>query len=83
MDFKSVSTHLHFIKKVSVLLAYLIKSSDVTFMVLYRLQMVGCDALHKYGIFNLTCPLKQPDSKCLQQALTLHTVEVMNMKEFL
>ena len=60
-------------------LAYSIKSSYVTFMVLYRLQMADWDALHKYGIFNVKCPLKQPDSKYLQQALTMHTVQVMNI----
>lgn len=45
--------------------------------------MAGFDTLHKYGIFNLTCPLKQPDSKCLQQAPKVHTVKVMNKNKFL
>lgn len=60
--------------KAGSFLAYLIKSSYVTLIVLYRLQMAGFNTVHKHGIFNLTCPLKPPDCKCLQHALTLHTV---------
>lgn len=60
--------------------APLIKSSYVTFLLLYRPEMAAffyksC----KYGIFNLTCPLKRPGWKCLRRVLMRHTVQVMNM----
>lgn len=67
--FKNTFTVLYM--KVGVFIAYTLKSAYVTFMAL-TLEMPGWNVLHKYGKFNLTCPLKQPD--CLQPALTAHTV---------
>lgn len=43
--------------------------------------MAGCDVLHKCGIVNLTCPLKQPKSQYLQQKLPLHTVSIISMNK--
>lgn len=45
--------------------------------------MAGFHKSRKYGIFNLTCPLKQPGWKCLRRALMRHTVKVMNMNAVL